>query len=327
MNRGSHRYSVYGVEVTSDWPLAFPPSRRAGGIAEVDLVDGTDDDFSEADALRLDQEETWFTSHLFPDRSAYIRWSGLYEFRVHADGSRVACRPLERGDRTVLQNFLFGQALSFALVFQGFEPLHAAAVQVDEAAIGFLGDCRYGKSTLLASFLQAGHQLVTDDLLMLVGRDQQTVALPGTGRIKLHPDSARTFLAGDTAGEPLNSQTLKRSFPLPSGQVQRTALPLTHLFVLPTPEERDGATSIQIVPLSRAEMVRELLKNSFNIEILDRDRLARQFPFVTGIASAIQGSRLSYPSGLHHLPAVHNRILDHLRRGFATDGVCSQPSS
>ena len=25
MNPGSHRYSVYGVEITSDWPLSFPP--------------------------------------------------------------------------------------------------------------------------------------------------------------------------------------------------------------------------------------------------------------------------------------------------------------
>ena len=134
MNRGSHRYSVYGVEVTSAWPLSLPARLdRTARIAEVDFVDGTDEDFSDVD-VPADPERPWFQSHVFPDGSTYARWSGLYEFRIHADGSRVACRPLNGSDRAVLQNFLFGQALSFALVQQGIEPLHAAVVQVEDMA-------------------------------------------------------------------------------------------------------------------------------------------------------------------------------------------------
>ena len=210
--------------------------------------------------------------------STYVRWSGLYEFRIRADGSRVACRPLNGSDRAVLQNFLFGQALSFALVHQGHRTVARGRRSVSRMSLSrFLGDCTFGKSTLLASFLQAGHQLVTDDLLMLAGREGDPVALPGTGRIKLHPDSARIFLDDATAGEPLNPLTLKRSFPMDSSRVQITALPLTHLFVLPTPEERRRTSTIDIRPLSRAELFHALLKGTFNSEILTRDRIERQF--------------------------------------------------
>jgi hypothetical protein len=319
MSRLSHRYSVYGVEVTSDWPLAFPPSTGRGAqLAEVDFVEGTDEDFSEAAAFRS-RPEPWFTSHVFPNRSAYARWSGLYEFRIDADGSRVACRALDGCDPLVLQNYLFGQALAFALVQQGLEPLHAAAVRVDDGAVGFLGDCTFGKSTLLASFLQAGHRALTDDLLMLVNREGGPVALPGSGRIKLQPDSARTFLDEAAQGEPLNGGTLKRSFSVDAAQLQRTELPLTHLFVLPTPDERKRITSIGIEPLSRAGLFHEILKNSFNVEILTPERLARQFAHAATLAATVDGFLLKYPDGMHHLSLVRQSIVEHACKAVIAD--------
>ena len=314
MSHLSHRYSVYGVAVKSDWPLAFPTTvDPTASVAEVEFVDGTDEDFSDADAFR-DPAGPWFLAHVFPDQSTYVRWSGLYEFRIPADGSRVACRPLGANDPLVLQNFLFGQALSFALVLQGLEPLHAAAVRIDDAAVGFLGDCTFGKSTLLASFLQAGHRVLTDDVLMIVTRDGQPVALPGSGRIKLAPDSALAFLDDAARSEPLNPQTSKRSFPLDESRLQRTGLPLTHLYALATPAERKNAVSISIEPLSQAELFQELLKNSFNVDIFTRERLERQFACAARLAGVINGYRLQYPDGLHHLPLVRQCIVDHVHR-------------
>ena len=43
---------------------------------------------------------------------------------------------------------MLGQALSFALVKQGFEPLHATVAVVDDEAVAFLGHNAFGKSTL-----------------------------------------------------------------------------------------------------------------------------------------------------------------------------------
>lgn len=311
----SYHYSVYGVRVTSDMPFEFPAGReRDAPLADVEFVECAEGDFPASADGRDSGAETWFVCRFSPDGSTYLRWADLYEFHVEADGSRVACRQLARGDRDVLQNFLFGQALSFALVRQGFEQLHAAVLAVDGVAIGFLGDCTFGKSTLAASFVRAGHRLLTDDLLMIDWRANEPIARPGPGRIKLQPDSALALFPDTTHGVLLNPDSTKRSFPLAEDRVQRTGLPLTQLFVLPPPEERDGITGIEIRPLSRAAMLRELLKNSFNIEMFDRPRLERQFAFAAQVATDIRGYALRYPRGLHHLPEVRKAVVEHVHR-------------
>jgi hypothetical protein len=314
-----HCYSLYGVRVTSDMPLEFPVDAQADAssafLAKVEFVTGGERDFAPFGPGR--GSDGGFVCRSLPGGPTYLRWPQLYEFSVTANGSRVACQPLDGCDASVLKNFLFGQVLAVALVQQGIEPLHAAVVNVDDCAIGFLGDCTFGKSTLLASFLQAGHRALTDDLLILDRRAGETVALPGSGRIKLLPDSAGEFLDAADTGTPLNPMTAKRSFPLGTSQQQRTGLPLRLLFVLPDPEERDSLTSIDIRPVSRAEMVRELLKNTFTNLIVDPERLARQFAHAAQVASDVDGFWLQYPSGLHHLPALREAIVEYAHRRMA----------
>lgn len=312
--RTSYRYSVYGVRVTSDAPFDFPAAPEMDTpLADVELVECADGDFPASSAGVPDSgADSWFVCRVSADGSTYLRWADLYEFHIGTRGTRVACRQLPRGHRGVLQNFLFGQALSFALVRQGFEQLHAAVLGVDDVAIGFLGDCTFGKSTLAASFLRTGHRLLTDDILMIDWRANEPIALPGTGRIKLEPDSARALLPETTRGVLVNPDGTKRSFALAEHCTQRTGLPLAQLFVLPTPAERDHISEIEIRPLSRAAMLQELLKNSFNCEVFDRPRLERQFAFAAHVAADINGYALRYPRGLHHLPEVREAIIEHV---------------
>jgi hypothetical protein len=328
-----YSYSVYGVNVTTDTPLEFPPTgQRANSrgsltsLAGVEFVEGGDDDFEPfASAAASDGA---FVCNTLPDGRAYLRWPAMYEFSVSADGFRVACRVLNGCDRSVFQNFLFGQVLGVALVRQGIEPLHAAVVCVDDFAVAFLGDCTYGKSTLMAAFVSAGHRVVTDDLLILDGRASEPYAFPGTGRIKLRPDSASHFLSNIDGGIPLSPMTSKRSFPLDPSYQQRSSVPLRALYVLPEPKERDLITSIEIRPARQAEMARELLRNTFIGHIIDRERLVQQFRSATQRASEIDGFRLRYPGGLHHLVALQRAIVEHSRRhraGELPDGDSHEP--
>jgi len=318
-------YRLYGVRVTSDGPFEFPTAGEPDTpLASVEFSQGLERDFQPFASSR-ESVETGFLCRSVPGGATYLRWAHMYEFSVAADGARVAYRPLSGCDRGVLQNFLFGQALAVALVRQGIEPIHASVVRVGECAIGFLGDCTFGKSTLLAAFLEAGHRALTDDLLILDRGTGEPIALPGSGRIKLLPDSAARFLGDSDGGTLLNHRTTKRSFPLGVAR-ERSGLPLRHLFVLPDPDERSRMVSIEICPLPRAAMATALLKNSFTPEIVDRERLTRQFAFVTQLAMDVDGFRLRYPSGLDHLPALREAIVEHVRHTAGAHGAGTRTS-
>src|SRR5205823_339252 len=124
--------------------------------------------FSQAiGGLDLQSRSDWYHYAHLEDRSSYVRWIGLGEFLVSSDGRRITCAPAPESSIESFQVYLLGQALSFALVKRGFEPLHATAIAVDGEAIALLGKSGFGKSTLAACFLAADHRLLTDDLLLL----------------------------------------------------------------------------------------------------------------------------------------------------------------
>jgi hypothetical protein len=306
--------SVYGIRVTSDIPLGLSCDEENSGtrsLAAVSFVDGAEDHFDGFATARTDGESFVFDEA--PDGTAYLRWRHLYEFAVAADGSRVTCRPLDGCDVSVLQNFLFGQVLAVALVRQGIEPLHAAVIAIGGAAIAFLGDCGYGKSTLLASFTDAGYRSVTDDMLILDRHNGELLAVPGPGRVKLLPDSARLFFE-DVAGVRLTASTQKRAFTFHDSKQQRSTVPLRMLYVLPTPAERESTRSIEIRPVSRAAVVPAIVANTFTTQVVSRARLARQFEHATAVASGVDAFQLHYPAGLDHLPAIGRAIVEHSRR-------------
>jgi len=311
MSGALHQYSAYGVAIDSEWAMPLPArAARNAHLAAVSFTDASADDFAGIDA---DDEEPWFLTEMLPDGSRYLRWPLFYECRVDADGGRIRCRPLHGTDRSVMQHFLFGQALSFALLHQGLEPLHAAVVRIDDVAVALIGDCTFGKSTLVASFASAGYPIVTDDLLIAARRNGQIMASPGTGRIKLNPDSARAFLDDGRRGELLNPLATKRSYPLLDVEQQLTPLPLTHVFVLPTPGHRGESARIDARPISTSSLFHELVKNPFNIDVFTRARLERQFANAGALAGRLRGFQLTYPAGFEHLPDVRQCIVDCVR--------------
>ncbi len=314
-----HSYHVYGIHVTSAVPLQLPEPAFEGCedalLAHVDVVEASDDDFRPFRAAGAWSGD--FVSEEIPGRGTYLRWPQFYEVSVRADGHRVACRALNGCDSSVLQNFLLGQILAVALVYQGIEPLHASVVAIDGAAVGLVGDCAYGKSTLLASLLQAGFRAVTDDMLIVERSEGGLHAVAGAGRIKLTPDSADRFFKG-AGGMLLTPLTSKRAFVLDESKLQRVRVPLQVLYVLPTPAERQQSRSIEIREMSQVETVTELVRNTFSPHVLDRRRLVRQFEYAADLASRANAFRLRYPAGLDYVPDVRQAIVEHARRLIGT---------
>ncbi|PYT92309.1 MAG: hypothetical protein DMG36_15620 [Acidobacteria bacterium] len=97
----------------------------------------------------------WFHYAPLEDGSDYLRWTGLFEFLISADGRRIAARTLTDISQEAFQTYLLGQVLSFALLKQGIESLHSTVVAVDGGAVAILGDWKRAiASSPIPAFLE-----------------------------------------------------------------------------------------------------------------------------------------------------------------------------
>lgn len=308
----SRTYQLYGLTLASCWPLPCP-EKRGGSRADIRLSEGRSplSPRHARTATRGPSKPDWFRHVRRRDGSDYLCWTGLFEFLVSPDGRHITCRALNEASQEAFQTYLIGQVLSFALLKQGVEPLHATVVDVEGRAVAFLGDCGHGKSTLGAAFLRAGHRLLTDDLLVVESRGSarpHLLAHPGPPRLKLLPEIAKALLDGVVTGTAMNPHTSKLVIPLDRHRHSTRAIPLGAIYVLrpPKPGRESRRVTIRNVPRRRAFV--DLLVNSFNCMVTEPRRLRRQFEWAAELAAALPLKSLSYPRHLAGLPDVVRAI-------------------
>lgn len=311
--RGPFTYRLYGLLLRSEVPLPCPELRESHPNA-VDLFEAPDSFFIQARREKPSGPEPgdWFRHARLSDESDYLRWSGFFEFLVSREGRRIACRACNGTTQEAFQTYLVGPVLSFALLKHGIEPLHATVVVVHQQAVAFLGDGGYGKSSLGAAFLRAGHTLLTDDLLVITENDRRFTAHPGPPRIKLFPEIAKAILGDRVVGTPMNPTTPKLVIPLDPKQSTHAAAPLRAIYMLRPPTTGAPPTRVTITPLSQRRACLELLANTFNPVIVEKARLTRQFNWTSRLPASIPVKSLSYPRDLAFLPEVLTAITSDL---------------
>lgn len=315
-----HQYCVYGVTLLSDLALALP-AEGCGELARISLRSAPASFFRAAQRELPTAQDSglWYQFTRLPNHSSYVRWDGVGEFLVSARGHQIRARRFDEASRESFEVYLLGQALSFALVKCGLEPLHATTVVVNGEAVAFLGESGFGKSTLAACFLAAGYAILTDDLLILEkdGKKGDGVfhAYPGPPRIKLYPQLARRFLGTASAGVAMNSASQKLVLPLGPALVSPAPIPLRALYVLGAPRTSPRRQPICISTLSSRESFLELVKNTFNYRVVNPDRLQRQFKQTAQVVEAMAVKRVSYPRILAQIAAVRDEILADLLAG------------
>lgn len=301
--------ALYGLRITGPWPLGPPPPAGADW-PELELVHARVPLVAHlAPSERAARRRDWFRRVRLADGSDYLRWTGLAEFLVSPDGCRIVCRTFHGCSREALRAYLLGQVFSFALARRGIEPLHATAVAIDGEAVGFLGDCGRGKSSLAASFLEQGATLLTDDLLVLRDHGGRQLAYPGPPRIKLFPHVARRLLGPGTAGTPMNPGTAKLVIPVGARRSSAGGpLPLRAIYVLARPA-RGRRVRVATRRLAPRRAFLALVRNTFNPVLAEPARLGRLLDEAARLALAVPVRSLSFPRRLAALPDVRRAIL------------------
>ncbi len=285
---------LYGIRLDSEWPL--PGSNlHQSPIGQVRLRRAPPSVFPKPPS-----KVGWAYLKKIADGSDYLRWRGQFEFLVSPDGHQVSARTINGSTHESFQAYFLTQALSFALVKQGIEPLHATAVVIHGGVVAFAADCGLGKSTLAAAFLAAGYPLLTDDLLVTQRRAREIIAFPGSPRIKLFRQIAHRILGKQFHGIPMNRLTSKLIIPLNTTSYQNYPAPLRTIYILQPPSK----SRVSIRSLSPRRALMALIANTSNPVSIDPARLSRQLRIFTKIVERVPVKSLSYPRNLSRLPDV-----------------------
>lgn len=193
---------------------------------------------------------------------------------------------------------------------------------VNGKAAGLLGSSGFGKSSLAACFLDAGHRLLTDDLLILRPTGRGVMAYPGPQRIKLFPKLARRFLPEAAGGVAMNWGSKKLVLPLHHSRSALVPVPLKGICALLPPRSKGRKDAIRISTLPPRESFIALVKNTFNYRIVNPARVERQFEAATHVVSVMAVKKVSYPPILARLPAVRDALLPDLNSTDERQAAC-----
>ena len=237
-----------------------------------------------------------------------LRFPGLADFHVSAEGLRVRCWPMPNVSDPTLHHLYLNQVLPLILSRQGKLVFHASAVEFEEGAIAFVAESGRGKSTLAACFAISGHRFLTDDGLEVEPTRDGYEILPRHPSVRLWDDSQEALLDRHVTSAPPLPFTSKVRF-LAGVHLPHCDQPLPFRRAYFLGDER--AQGISFRRLSEAQALVEWIKHSFLLDVEDRPMLGDHFDLGPRPSCATTCYHLDYPRRFEDLSSLQKAIEEH----------------
>lgn len=243
------------------------------------------------------------------ERGFYLRFPERADFSIDLATRQVVLYPAPGEEPSAAADLFANQVAPLLDAYDGALVLHASAVVVDDAVIGFMGGTGRGKSTLAAAFARRGYPFLTDDGLAVDIVRGGYLARANQDSVRLLPDSRAVLL--DTAscggdGDPGRKVRIRDPLRLPH---QRESAPIHAVFALGEP----GGPEVSIKPLQAAESLDALIRHSFMLDVTDKARMRDHFQRIAAFAECVPCATLQHPRDFARLDFVVDTIIGYVR--------------
>ena len=303
----SLNYQIYGLHIQSNVEFPQLPA-QAPGTADMTFCLEEPTSWK---GLPLPQSPAGPVTGFLTFRSSshYVyRWPEFYDFSVRIDGRSVTCYLRPGAPKEYVRLALFGRTLSLALHLQGVPNLHGSAVAHQGGSVAFVAPQGGGKSTLAAFCAVTGSPLVSEEVLALREEGDRVYVSPGYPQVRLTSESLEWLTQETRLPVRTEQDDVKVRVALEDGLFCGEALPLETIYLL-TPYETAARRDVWTTELSYQEALPELLKNTLNIDQMDRELTIRHVAFLGRLVQRLSVRRLHFPRGLHYLPEVRDVAL------------------
>jgi hypothetical protein len=233
--------------------------------------------------------DAWETIHgdgsllrheLGPDGEQRVSYASA-SFHISAGGRTILCAPQDPHDAG-WQRQLLDTILCSASFLNGFELLHAGAVEWDEGVIAISSHSGGGKSSIVAELVRRGHRLFCDDVLAIGSSDGALVCHAAPAVMNLPAHSVAPEELGASVIAPFGHEG-ELWITLPTAPSPR---PLLALYLLDRSADRRAASVIaRPTPL-------DLLPSAISLPC-DPERARTQFCLFSMLAESVAVFRLT----------------------------------
>ncbi|MEZ5428761.1 MAG: hypothetical protein R2747_21130 [Pyrinomonadaceae bacterium] len=296
----NYHYSAFGLTIDSDVRLSELVPSDAGDDIRIEnkKLDQAflDEELKDSQAF----ERVGCTVRISPDRTLY-EWKGIGKALIRK-GRQVFVEPEPGIKDTDLAPFITGAIFGHLLNQRGLMVLHGSALVVNDKGTAFLGEKGAGKSTLAVHLQNRGYDLLTDDLIPLIFKENEIQTIFGYPRIRLWADSVESIGMDPGSLPQINSFFDKLSYRY-SGNFSDEPVKLSRLFIL-TLDQKLG-----IERLNSQEAFIEIVKNTYlNRYLQATGQFTEHFRQCEKIVKTVPVFRLKRPHDFSELSRVAELI-------------------
>ncbi len=242
------------------------------------------------------------------DGSIYnLDFIGMVSFEIDIARRRITGRRISpKLTSESLAHALDDHCAPRILAHEGRLVLHGSGVLLDGKLAIFLGETGAGKSTLAASFEQAGHHLLGDDAIVVSDHDDHFYGEATYRSLRLFPHSVSAIYGDGAATSPMAHYSTKVHVEPRAPAVNfEGQSPVAAVFCLDTNYEASAVEARLLVP---REACLRLLAQSFALDPQDSDHALRRLTQISRLVTQVPVYELSYPRDFAALPHVHATI-------------------
>ncbi len=215
---------------------------------------------------------------------------------------------------SAVRHHLLDQVLPRVLEHLGHLMIHASAVRTSSGVVLFVAEAGVGKSTLAASFQNAGVELLSDDCVQLtLGQTTGVACIPTYRSLRLWSDSADAIMANEPY-EPMTPGSDKRRLGV-SQPLASVAADVIAICVLADDDGDEALDDITFSPVSPARAVSFLVAQCFRLDPTDGAGTKRTFDRCVDVVERVPVVELAYPREYERLADVRAAVLERAGTG------------
>jgi hypothetical protein len=294
------QYSVFGLNISSQMEIPELPSARFDQ-PDVRITLGTNPE-------QLPDPVGSGVLYQAKKDDFLFRLATVGSYRVQ-NGNTITVEPLNSATDEEVRLFLLGSAFGAMIHQREMLPFHGSTVVQNGGAWVIGGISGAGKSSLAATLVRRGFDLLADDISVIKMEAGQPVVYPGIPHLKLWEDVMKKLEEDVTQYPKVRPQLLK--YRKPAGrEFINNPTPLQGIVILNT----KNSPGFELKTIKGVEKFNLLKNNTYRYQYLSGlEKTVQHFRLATALAAACKLYQLKRPSS----PLLLEELADYFIDGLA----------